>query len=66
MSSGEAPVSLSGLTMLVPQPRHKPLNEYRFPWSEDCDRIFRNKGVTGSSPVSSTKRLPGYPVRNWL
>jgi hypothetical protein len=24
------------------------------PWSERFDRIFRNEGVTGSNPVSST------------
>ena len=27
----------------------------RFPWSEEFDRIFRNEGVTGSNPVSSTE-----------
>jgi hypothetical protein len=34
------------------------MDTYRFPWSESFDRIFRNEGVTGSNPVSSTKH-PG-------
>ena len=29
-----------------------------FPWSEGFDRMFRNEGITGSNPVSSTNR-PG-------
>jgi len=31
------------------------VNPSRFPWSEGFDHIFRNEGVTGSNPVSSTK-----------
>ena len=46
------------LTSLAPQPAHQPALGCRFPWSEGFDRIFRNEGVTGSNPVSSTKR-PG-------
>jgi hypothetical protein len=33
----------------------------RNPWSERFDRIFRNEGITGSNPVSSTER-PGQGV----
>lgn len=43
------------LTSLGPQPPHKPAERYRFPWSEGFDRIFRNEGVGGSNPPSSTK-----------
>jgi len=43
------------LTTFAPQPLHKPGTRSRFPWSEGFDRIFRNEGVTGSNPVSSTK-----------
>jgi len=32
--------------------------ERRFPWSEGSDHIFRNEGVTGSNPVSSTDHRP--------
>jgi len=42
------------LTSLAPQPPHRPAIECRFPWSQRFDRIFRNEGVTGSNPVSST------------
>jgi hypothetical protein len=42
------------LTSLVPQVLHRPTNVCPFPWSERFDRIFRNEGVTGSNPVSST------------
>ena len=43
------------LTSLVPQPRHKHPEWLQTPWSEGFDRIFRNEGVTGSNPVSSTE-----------
>ena len=33
-----------------------PRTDAFFPWSEGFDRIFRNEEVTGSNPVSSTKR----------
>ena len=62
----EAAVTLSGLTPLVPQPRHKPAKSSRFPWSEASDCMFRNEGATGSNPVSSTnfgylmKGVPHY------
>jgi hypothetical protein len=46
------------LTSLAPQPPHGTARTRRFPWSERFDHIFRNEGVTGSNPVSSTKR-PG-------
>ena len=42
------------LTTLAPQTRHRIVNARRFPWSQLFDRIFRNEGVTGSHPVSST------------
>jgi hypothetical protein len=42
------------LTSFAPQPPHKPPIARRFPWSECFARIFRNEGVTGSNPVSST------------
>jgi hypothetical protein len=43
------------LTSLGPQLPHKTVNACRSLWSEGFDRIFRNEGVTGSNPVSSTK-----------
>ncbi len=43
------------LTSLGPQPPHNAAIADRSPWSEGYDRIFRNEGVTGSNPVSSTK-----------
>jgi hypothetical protein len=62
------------LTTLVPQPLHKPINGRRCSWSERYDRIFRNEGVTGSNPVSSTKHpgqgdfgeREGSPIRTVL
>jgi len=45
------------LTPLVPQTLHRTSNRYRFPWSERCDRIFRNEEVAGSNPASSTNAL---------
>jgi hypothetical protein len=42
------------LTSLAPQPPHKGADGCRFPWSQPSDHIFRNEGVTGSNPVSST------------
>ena len=42
------------LTSLGPQLPHKPVNRPYNSWSELFDRIFRNEGVTGSNPVSST------------
>jgi len=50
-------VSLA-LTTLAPQPPHSPTNVRRIPCSQRFDRIFRNEGVTGSNPVSSTE-FPG-------
>jgi hypothetical protein len=32
------------LTLLVPQPHHRPANRSQFPWSEGFDCIFRNEG----------------------
>ena len=55
---GTTHVASHCLTSLAPQPPHRPAIECRFPWSERFDRIFRNEGVTGSNPVSSTKH-PG-------
>jgi len=49
------------LTSLAPQPLHSPGIGGRFPWSQRFDRIFRNEGVGGSNPPSSTKR-PGQSV----
>ena len=46
------------LTSLGPQLPHRPVDLERFPWSERFEHIFRNEGVTGSNPVSSTKH-PG-------
>ncbi len=40
---------------LGPQPPHKSAHEHRFSWSGRFDQIFRNEGVTGSNPVSSTE-----------
>ena len=42
------------LTSLGPQSPHKPAIGCLNPWSTQTDRIFRNEGVTGSNPVSST------------
>ena len=48
------------LTSLAPQTRSRMV----FPLVTAIDRIFRNEGVTGSNPVSSTKR-PGQGYRNF-
>jgi hypothetical protein len=42
------------LTPLAPQPLHKTGKAYRFSLVRGFERIFRNEGVTGSNPVSST------------
>ena len=43
-----------------PRP-HGPNIECRFPWSGRFDRIFRNEGVMGSNPPSSTES-PGRVI----
>jgi hypothetical protein len=48
------------LTWLVPQPRHKHPEWPDNPWSERFDRIFRNEGVGGSNPPSSTLLTRGF------
>jgi len=49
------------LTSLAPQPPHKTLNRCCPPWSRRFDRIFRNEGVGGSNPPSSTKNSWSEP-----
>jgi hypothetical protein len=46
------------LTSLGPQRPHRTVTTCRFPCSQRFDHIFRNEGVTGSNPPSSTK-CPG-------
>ena len=43
------------LTSLGPQPPHRRRSSKHIPRSVRFDRIFRNEGVTGSNPVSSTQ-----------
>jgi hypothetical protein len=45
----------------APRPPHKTIMRRCFPWSGGFDCIFRNEGVTGSNPVSSTE-CPGQGV----
>jgi hypothetical protein len=54
------------LTWLAPQPPHKPAYWQHCPWSDGFDRIFRNEGVTGSNPVSSTESPGQGPVLDRL
>ena len=43
------------LTSLAPQPPHERTDRVQSTCSGRFDRIFRNEGVTGSNPVSSTQ-----------
>jgi len=49
------PSSLAMSHAARPTAAHCPAGASRFPWSQRFDHIFRNEGVTGSNPVSSTK-----------
>ncbi len=47
-------LALLASAVIAPQPLNSAAKRRCFPWSEGFDRIFRNEGVTGSNPVSST------------